>query len=54
MIDFKFVEELVGTKFRWYQKVYLFLFCIFAKKHKYNKNTSANDLLLIQKILEGE
>jgi hypothetical protein len=52
MIDFNFLEELCRTKFRWYQKAYLFLFCIFVKKQKYNKNITPNDLI-IQKILEG-
>ena len=51
MIDFNFLEELCGTKLRWYQKAYLFLFCIFTKKQKYNKNITPDDLI-IQKILE--
>jgi hypothetical protein len=52
MIDFNFLEELIGTKFKWHQKIYLFIFCIFVKKQKYNKNITPDDLI-IQKILEG-
>jgi hypothetical protein len=51
MINFNFLEELIGVKLKWCQRIYLFLFCIFVKKQKYNKNITPNDLI-IQRILE--